>query len=485
MSKQILEDYEGPAIRPAYDQARVRPAIVHLGIGAFHRAHQAVYLDDCLAIDPNWAIAGASLRRGDTHDALAPQDFLYTLAVRHDNDVRTRIIGSVAGILYAPPDNEPVIAAIAADDTRIVTLTVTEKAYCRNPATGDLDPEHGDIRADLEAIKGARSVPGLLVAALAQRRKRDLPPISIVSCDNLPANGTTLANVVSQFAAMVDPGLADWIEQNIAFPCTMVDRIVPGTTDEDRADISALTGYEDAWPVVTEPFSQWVVEDRFAAGRPPLEQVGVIMADNVEPYEIMKLRLLNGSHSALAYLGVAAGHETVADAVSDPVLAAYLDAMMRIEIMPTVDVPGADLNDYVKSLLERFSNTALKHKTLQIAMDGSQKIPQRLLGTIRDRKTAGAPHDRLTLAVAAWIRHLSGSRPDGSDYSIEDPMAGSLAAIAGETLPDIDAFGNSVLDLQTIFGEDLTADRPFRAAVLSNLRALFENGAGAAMKGLC
>jgi fructuronate reductase len=478
LSNAILPKLGAGVSTPRYNRASVGPGIVHLGIGAFHRAHQAVYVDDCLALDPTWAIVGASLRRADTADALIPQDCLYTLAVRQGNDVRLRIVGSVTDILCTP-GNAPVVTAIASPDTRIVTLTVTEKAYCRNPATGDLDADHDDIRADLAG--GTATVPGVLVRALAERRARKLPPISIVSCDNLPANGRTLARVVTQFAEMRDPELAAWIGRNIAFPSTMVDRIVPATTGEDRAQIAALAGYEDAWPVITESFSQWVVEDRFAAGRPPLEQAGVIMTDDVEPCEEMKLRLLNGSHSALAYLGVFAGHETVADAVADPVLAAYLEAMMREDIMPAVNVRGVDLEDYIRSLIERFSNSALKHRTMQIAMDGSQKIPQRLLGTIRNRKAARAPHDRLLLAVAAWIRHLSGERHDGSRYAIDDPMSEALTAIAGNTLPDVDAFGNAVLDLRTIFGDDLAADRSFRTAVLGHLGTLFEGGAEAAM----
>lgn len=472
-----------PAVRtPGYDRSRVRPGIVHLGIGAFHRAHQAVYLDDCLAVDPGWGIVGASLRRPDTADALNPQDGLYTLAIRDGEDVQARVVGSVGEVLCSP-GNAPLLAALASAETRMVTLTVTEKAYCRNPASGNLDTDHQDIRADLET-GGFSTVPGLLTAALAQRREQGLSPISIVSCDNLPANGHTLKTIVTQFAELRDPQLARWVDREIGFPSTMVDRIVPATTDEDRAEIAALIGMEDAWPVVTEPFTQWVVEDNFAAGRPPLEQVGVIMAQDVEPFELMKLRLLNGSHSALAYLGVFAGHETVSDAVADPVLRAYLETMMRDEIKPTVDIQGVDLDAYIGSLLVRFSNAALKHRTMQIAMDGSQKIPQRLLGTVRDRKAAGAPHDRLLLAVAAWIRHLSGAGPDGGRYRIEDPMADKLTQIAAETLPDVHGFGDAVLDIQEVFGSDLSADQRFRGDVLNHLKTLFTSGAQAAMRPL-
>lgn len=483
LSNALLAGYAGAARLPAYDRSRVTPGIVHLGIGAFHRAHQAVYIDDCLESDPSWGIVGASLRRPDTRDALMPQDGLYTLAVRDSDETRCRIVGSISDIV-CDPENRQTIAAIAAETTRIVTLTVTEKAYCRDPATGDLDLDHPDIRADLSADAGARSAPGVLVAALADRRIRGLPPITVVSCDNLPANGKTLARIVQQFSAEKDPGLATWIDDNIAFPSTMVDRIVPATTDEDRAEIAGLTGYEDAWPVMTEPFTQWVIEDRFVAGRPPLEKVGAVMTQDVMPFEEMKLRLLNGSHSTLAYLGLQSGHETVSDAMADPVLRSFVETMMRTEILPTLDVPGVDLEAYIASLLRRFDNTALRHRTMQIAMDGSQKIPQRLLGTIRDRKAAGQPYERLTLAVAAWIRHLAGEGPDGVRYDVDDPMAGLFARIARETLPDAAAFGSAVLDQEGVFGGDLSVDGSFRDAVLAQLHVLFNSGARKAMSSI-
>ena len=477
----LLARYRGNAQRPAYDRARLSPAIVHLGSGAFHRAHQAVYVDDCLQRDPHWAIVGASLRSGDTRDALLPQNCLYTVAVRDGAALRTRIIGSILDVLHAPPDNAPVIAAIAAPETRMVTLTVTEKAYCRNPATGELDLGHPDIKADLETRSGARSVPGVLAAGLAARRRAGLGPISIVSCDNLPDNGGTLAAIVRQFAVEADPALANWIEQEICFPATMVDRIVPATTDDDRREIMESTGYRDAWPVVTEPFSQWVVEDRFAAGRPSLQEAGALLVSDVRPFEEMKLRLLNGSHSALAYLGIQAGHETVSEAVADPSLRAFLDRMMRTEIIPTLHVPGVDLETYAQSLLNRFDNTALKHRLLQIAMDGSQKVPQRLLGTIRDCKAAGRPHRHLDLVVAGWIRHLSGLGAHGRSFEIDDPLAPRFAEIARAALPDAEAFGEAVLDLKSVFGTDLSVDGNFRAAVVKHLRVLFDRGAAAAL----
>ncbi|MCR9138970.1 MAG: mannitol dehydrogenase family protein [Alphaproteobacteria bacterium] len=466
---------------PSYDRHRVTPSIVHLGVGAFHRAHQAVYIDDCLGEDPNWAITGASLRNRATRDALAPQDCLYTVAVRHGSKTELRVIGSIKELLHCPGDNKPIIDRIASPETRVVTLTVTEKAYCHNPATGDLDMQHADIAADLRQPRNPRSVPGLLVAALAERRAKKLPPVSIVSCDNLPANGATLAHVVRRFAERTDPALAQWIASEISFPSTMVDRIVPATTDADRMEIAELAGYDDAWPVVTEPFSQWVVEDRFVAGRPPLENAGVLMAADVEPFELMKLRLLNGSHSALAYLGVQAEFDTVSDAVADAQIRQFLEAMMCREIMPTLQVPGVDLNAYVASLLNRFANTALNHRTMQIAMDGSQKIPQRILGTIRECRRTNRTHDRLILAVAAWIRHLAGKTANGQVYVVEDPQARYFGEVAATTLPDVNAFGAAILDIESVFGRDLSSDESFRSRVLSQLRILFESGPAAAL----
>jgi len=290
-----------------YDRAAVTPGIVHLGIGAFHRAHMAAYIDDLLARDPRWGIIGASLRRPDTRDALAPQDFLYTLAVRDASGMTTRVIGSVLDILDANTQRAELLALMADPRIRIVSLTVTEKGYCHDPATGALDPSHPDIVHDLAHPEAPVSAPGLIVRAIELRREAGLAPFTVLSCDNLPANGETTRRIVAGFAARRSADLAAYVEANIAFPSTMVDRIVPATTDADRATVRDATGRDDAWPIVTEPFTQWVIEDRFASGRPAFELAGAELVDDVEPFERMKLRMLNGSHSTLAYLGYLAG----------------------------------------------------------------------------------------------------------------------------------------------------------------------------------
>jgi fructuronate reductase len=452
---------------PQYDRALVTPGIVHLGIGNFHRAHQAVYVDDGLATDPSWGIIGVSLRSPDMRNALVPQDALYTLAVRDAGTTSARVIASVLGILCPGGATDALIERMADPAIRIVSLTVTEKGYCHDPATGNLDAHRADIRADAATPAAPRTVPGILVAALAARRARGVAPFTVLSCDNLPANGHTLGRITAQMAALTDDSLAAWIEREVAFPSTMIDRIVPATIDADRAEITALTGVKDAWPVMTEPFTQWVIEDRFTSGRPPLP--GAEVVGDAEPYEKMKLRMLNGAHSTLAYLGQLAGHETVADAMADSALAALVDAMWRHEIIPTLRVPGADVAAYATALAERFRNPALRHRTAQIAMDGSQKVPQRLLDTIRDRRAAGQPHPRLTLGVAAWLAYVGDGR-----FTVNDPMAGRFAA-AAKRLPDVAAYTNAMLGMGDVFG-DLARDDAFRHALADAVATLRRDG---------
>lgn len=461
---------------PDYDRAGVTPGIVHLGMGAFHRAHLAVYIEGLLADDPSWGIIGASLRSADTRDALRPQDGLYTLAVRDAAGTRCHVIGSVLDVFVAAEERDQLLAIMAHPGIRIVSLTITEKGYCHDPATGELDEQHPEIQHDLETPTQPRTAPGIIVEALARRWSAGVPPFAVMSCDNLPSNGATTRRIVTRLATLRDAELGEYVRQNVVFPGTMVDRIVPATTDADRAEIAALTGVEDAWPVVTEPFTQFVVQDTFPQGRPRFEQVGVELVEDVEAFEKMKLRMLNGSHSTLAYLGYLAGHRYVSDAISAPEFRALIRGLMTEEIMPTLPMPRPTLESYRDRLLERFANPALRHRTWQIAMDGSQKLPQRLLGTIRNRRDAGQGFDRLALGVAAWMRYVTGVDEAGDPIDVKDPMAARFRAIADAAAGDAEQLAAGLLAVREVFGDDLSVDPQLRTAVISHLRSLFELG---------
>lgn len=473
-----------PAVRrPAYDPGAVRVGIVHLGVGAFHRAHQAAVIDEVLASDPQWAIAGASLRRAEMRDALEPQDNLFTLALRSGEGLRLRVIGALRSIHVAPEDPEALLRQMVDPAARIVSLTVTEKGYCHDPATGDLDAAHPDIQADLKDPERPTSAPGLIAEALRRRRAEGIVPFTVMPCDNLPANGPTARRIIAQYAGLRDAGLGRFIETDVAFAGTMVDRIVPATTPEDIAEVNAALGLADAWPVVAEPFIQWVIEDRFPTGRPDFASVGCQLVADVEPFETMKLRMLNGAHSTLAYLGYLAGYQTVAETMADPAFARLVRDLMTEEVMPTLDIPAAELGAYRDALLGRFRNPALKHRTFQIAMDGSQKLPQRLLGTIRDRLAVGAPMGRLALGVAAWMRYVMGSDERGLPIDVRDPLAARLRRIGAEAGGDPAALARAYLGVEAVFGRDLAESPPLVAAVSQALGTLIHEGAAATVAG--
>jgi len=470
--------------QPHYDRSGVTPGIVHLGIGAFHRAHMAVYVDRLLAAAPDWGIVGVSLRRPDTKVALTPQDGYYTVAVRDASGTQCGIIGSIIAIVDANAERGRLLRLMAAPAIRIVSLTVTEKGYCHDPATGQLDEHHPDIVHDLAHPDDPVSAPGLIVAALERRLAHGTAPFTVLSCDNLPNNGATAARIVARFAELRSAELGTHVRQHVAFPSTMVDRIVPATTDADRQLVDDLIGLEDAWPIMTEPFIQWVIEDRFPAGRPPFETVGAQLVEDVGPFEKMKLRLLNGSHSTLAYLGYLAGHEYVSEVMQSPDFVRLIHDLITLEAMPTLDMPGVDLGHYRDELLARFSNPALKHRTWQIAMDGSQKLPQRLLGTIRDRLAAGQPIDRLALGVAAWMRYVTGIDEQGAAIEVRDPLAGRLRAIADSAHREPIRLAVGLLTIGEIFGRDLPQNEVFREAVTGHLRSLFDHGSAATVAAL-
>ncbi|TPK99995.1 mannitol dehydrogenase family protein [Mesorhizobium sp. B2-4-14] len=443
LSGKTVQALPAAVATPSYDRSRIVPGLVHLGVGAFHRAHQAAYVDDCLAAgETDWGITGVSLRSADTRDALAPQDGLYTLAIRGSGGERLQVIGSVGSMLVAPEDPDAVLAALTDPHTRIVTLTITEKAYLR-AAGGGLDTTHPDIVHDLANPGAPRTAHGFLAEALARRRAAGTPPFTVLCCDNLPANGATLHRLLTEFATLRDaglgstgePSLAPHIADRVAFPSSMVDRIVPATTDADRARISGELGVEDAWPVMTEPFRQWVVEDKFPSGRPAWEKFGVTMVDDVRPFEDMKLRLLNGAHSAIAYLGLLSGHATVDRAFADPAIRSFVDALWA-EAIPTLPTDaGLNTSAYTAELAERFSNTALAHRTAQIANDGSQKLPQRIVAGAIERLHASAAPRHLALVVAAWIAACEARGKSLPEAHFTDPLDGPLTALLDRRSP--------------------------------------------------
>jgi fructuronate reductase len=433
-----------------------RVGIIHLGLGAFFRAHCAVYIAEAMAASGgDWGILGVSLKSPGTRDLLAPQGFAYT-ALELGPDGRTpRVIEAVCDMLVAPENPEAVLTHMADPAVRIVSLTVTEKGYYHEPSTGRLNLDHPDIRHDLAAPL-PRSAPGFLVRALQRRRDAGLRPFTVLSCDNLPANGRLVRGIVLELARALDPDLADWIAVEGRFPSSMVDRIVPATKPEDIEDLTRLTGVRDLAPVMHEPFRQWVIEDDFVDGaRPDLAVAGVQMVQDVTAFEHMKLRMLNGTHSALAYLGYLAGHETIAETVADPVLAGFVRSLWNTEIIPAVTAPpGVDLAAYAAALESRYANPAIRHRTWQIAMDGSQKLPQRLLGTLERLRAAGKPCPGLTLAVAAWMRYVGGIDEQGQPIDVKDPLAARLKA-ASDVAKDPAGKVHALLAIREVFPQDL------------------------------
>jgi fructuronate reductase len=460
-----LADLPTP-LRPLVDPRGLGTGIVHLGIGAFHRAHQAVFTEEAVAAaGGDWGICGVTQRSRGVLDQLRPQDGLYSVLERGEQ-TSLRVVGAVRDLLFAAEEGERLLALLAAPATRLVTLTVTEKGYRHDPATGRLRRADPDVAADL-AGGPPRTVVGQLVRGLQARRAADAGPITLLSCDNLPANGAVLQGLVMDFCAALPEGesLASWIAESVSFPSSMVDRIVPATTDDDRAEAARLLGYEDRGVVVTEPFRQWVVEDQFAAGRPAWERAGAVLTADVAPYEAMKLRLLNGSHSTLAYLGALAGHAHVADAMADPGIAGVVAHLMADDVTPALAVPeGFDVAAYQRELIERFHNPALRHRTVQIAMDGTQKLPQRLLGTIADRRAVGVTPRYAALVLAAWMRFVRGHADDGSPLPLDDPLAERLRATP------------SLLEIDAVFPPELADDAELRDELASWGRSLDRHG---------
>jgi mannitol 2-dehydrogenase len=470
---------------PGYDRARVRTGVVHVGVGGFHRAHQAMYHDRLMnageALD--WGICGVGLMPADRRmqEALTAQDGLYTLVEKHaDGSYEARVIGSITEYLFAPDDPDAVIEKLAGEPIRIASLTITEGGYALDPVTGDFDAADADVAHDLEPGAVPRTTFGLLTEALRRRRDRGLVPFTIMSCDNLQGNGQLAGRVFTAFARLRDPELGEWMEQEVAFPNSMVDRITPATTDDDRREVRERFGIEDRWPVVCEPFTQWVLEDAATAGRPPYEDAGVQVVANVEPYELMKLRLLNASHQAIAYFGHLCGYRFVHEAAQDPLFRRFLLGYMDEEATPTLaPVPGVDLDEYKHTLIERFSNPEVRDTIARLAAESSDRIPKWLLPVVRSQLAAGGEIRRSAAVVASWARYAEGIDEHGGRIEVVDRLADRLTGIARRQREDPDAF----IANRELFG-DLAGDERFAASYREALASLHERGARATLESL-
>jgi mannitol 2-dehydrogenase len=425
---------------PIYDRSALRRSIVHIGMGNFHRAHQAVYFDDLagLGVSQDWGLTGLSLRHGRTKELLSDQDGLYTVVERSRDGDTARVVGSICRWHYAGEDSSAALATLADEATRIVTLTITGGGYCLDKRTGELDCNRTDVGADLSIPNHFATTWAYLAEALDRRRRAGLPPFTVVSCDNVPENGHATRTALVSFAALRDPSLGRWIDHHVAFPSTMVDRITPVTTWAEKRFVERSFGIADACPVIAEPFRQWIVEDTFCNGRPPLEEVGVDFVADVTGHKLIKTRLLNGMHSAIAYLATLAGYERIHEAVGDPVLGRYVEQLMREEVAPLMPtVRGVDIQDYCTTTLDRFRNPRISDRLSRLAARGSVKMPAYLLPSLHEAIGAGRPHTLLMLAVAGWARYLRATDLTGRDIDIEDPQAQTLKtlAIIGKNYP--------------------------------------------------
>ena len=417
---------------PRYDRRALTPAVVHMSVGYFHRSHQAVYLDSLAGLGhTGWGLTGVGLRRREMSRALEPQDCMWTVVERGADGDHARVIGVMGRYLFAPDDPRGVRRTLADPRTRLVTLTVTGAAYHVDPTTGMFDADDEDISAEVAGTGGPRSALGLIVEALDDRRRAGLPPFTVLSCDNMPANGEVTRRAITSFAGLRDPQLAAWLEEHGAFPSSMVDRITPKTTDADRVMLERKFGVRDRWPVITEPFTDWVIEDAFSAGRPPLDEVGVRFVSDVRPYSLLKTRLLNASHLVLGALGQVAGFRTIDRVMRDPVLAAYADRLTEVEIAPSLPVPpGVDLDAYRESLLDRMANPTIADQVSRLCRGGSLKYPRHVLPSLLAAREDRRPHPLLTLATAAVCRQLRGVDDAGHAFRLDDPVAARLQKLA-------------------------------------------------------
>lgn len=472
---------------PGYDRSQLKSRLVHLGFGAFHRAHQALFTDEMLSkTASDWGICEINLVGGEALiESLRTQNHLYSVAEKGATSTQIKVIGAVTESLHPQLEGiDAVLEKMAEPQVAIVSMTITEKGYCVNPATGTLDQNNPLIVADLANPSQPQSALGYIVQALKIRRARGLGPFTVMSCDNVQENGHVAKAAILEFAQLIDPQLHDWIKTHVTFPSTMVDRIVPAATAETLAEIAELLGCQDPCGIACEPFRQWVIEDNFVAGRPDWNVAGAQFVADVVPYEEMKLRILNGSHSFLAYLGYLGGYEHICDTMADDgYRKAAFDMMMKAQA-PSLTMPaGTDLAGYAKLLIERFTNPSLKHKTWQIAMDGSQKIPQRLGGSLRFHLAQGSNFSWLATAIAGWMRYVSGVDEQGNAIDVRDPMAEVLRQICDQHGLSVSVVP-ALLSIDAIFPAELGQNPQVIDAVSSAYRSLIEKGARATVAAL-
>jgi fructuronate reductase/mannitol 2-dehydrogenase len=465
---------------PTYDRGTLTPSVVHISVGGFHRAHQAVYFDELAEQgERGWGVVGVGLHSPGMKDALEPQDGLYTVVERAAGDDRARIVGCVVDYVYAPEAVQETLELLASPTTRLVTMTVTGDGYRVDRETGELDTEHEEVAWDLEHPEEPRGVLGYVVGALERRRRAGTGPFTVLSCDNVPDNGGMTRTAVVAFARLRDPELASWIADEVAFPDSMVDRITPSTTDEDRAHVEREFGIVDDWPVVTEPFRQWVIEDAFCAGRPPLDRVGVQFVADVGPFQTVKKRVLNGTHCAVGYLGSLAGLATTDAVLADPDLGPYVTRLMRDELLPLLpETPGVDLERYVERTIERLANPRMGDDLSRLARRGSTKIVDYLLPSVREAVAGGTPRALLTLTVAGWIAYLRGEDDEGRTIEVQDARREELREFLPAERP---GDPRPLLGVRSLFG-DLGEDEAFVAAVERDLGRIARDGTRAAVR---
>ncbi len=482
LTKNTVTNLAESVEKLAYDPAKATSGIVHIGIGAFHRAHQAVYTNDLLALGENqWKITAVSLRSANIRNQMQPQDYVYSVLERSNNEDKISLVGAIEQVLVAPENPQRVIDVLADTSTKVVTLTVTEKGYCRDKSGVHLDLTNPAVVNDLNNLSAPQSVPGFIVAA-CQKRRTTNSKLTIVSCDNLPSNGRVTQAIVLEFAEQVNPDIAAWIKENVSFCNSMVDRIVPATTEDDITLASSLLGVQDNSVVITEPFKQWVIEDNFVNDKPAWDKVGALFVKEVCVYEDMKLRLLNGSHSTLAYIGFLMGYDYIHQAVTDPDCNQFVQLLQKQMLTTLDDVAGVNLPVYAQSILDRFANQRVPYKTTQVACDGSQKLAQRLLKPADIMLTSGQISDPVALVIASWCRFLEGRDHQGENFTVIDPLAETLTKLAVTHKTDEQQQVLAILKESGICSAALLANDSFIEAITGYLTAIHQNGMQATLK---